>query len=92
MLESTNALVGALTAVLRELRRSQLALESEALSLAEEEELGPFVDQLHEALADLSAAYEGRLPEHPKMIPLAELREKIASEAVELATRVASGA
>ena len=80
MLESTNALLAALIAVLRELKRCQLLLDSGSLPEAEEEEVGSFVDQLHEALSDLSTAYESRRSEYPNLISLAALRTRIAAE------------
>ncbi|WLI89161.1 hypothetical protein Q4S45_21090 [Massilia sp. R2A-15] len=80
MLESTNALLAAITAVLREMKRCQLLLDSGSLGEAEEEELGPFVDQLHEAFADLSTVYESRRSEHSKLISLAALRARVAAE------------
>jgi uncharacterized protein YciI len=80
MLESTNALLATLIAVLRELKRSQQLLTSGSLPDKEEEELGPFVDQLHEALADLSSAYTARQSEHPSLISLDDLNAKIAAE------------
>lgn len=82
MLESTNALIAALVATLRELRRSQLLLEGGGLSEAEEEELGPFVNQLHEALADLSEAYDGRRSEQPHLLSLEALRSRIEMESM----------
>jgi hypothetical protein len=80
MLESTNALIAALIAVLRDLKRCSYLLESGSLSDAHEEELGPFVDQLHEALSDLSQAYEARRAEHPNLLPLPALLARIDSE------------
>ena len=47
---------------------------------AEEEELGPFVNQLHEALADLSSAYVARQSENPNLISLEALNARIAAE------------
>lgn len=79
MLESTNALLATMIAVLRELKRCQLALDSSSLPEAEEEALGPFVDQLHEAFSDLSAVYESR-SEHQALISVASLRARIAAE------------
>lgn len=80
MLESTNSLLAAMIAVLRELKRCQLLLDNGSLSDAEEEELGPFVDQLHEAFSDLSTAYELRRSEHQHLISVAALRARIAAE------------
>lgn len=81
MLESTNALLSTLIAVLRESRRCQHLLDGGSLPEAEEEELGPFVNQLHEALADLSSAYVARQSENPSLISLDALNVKIAAEA-----------
>jgi monothiol glutaredoxin len=67
-------------AILRELKRCQLLLEIGSLPEAEEEELGPFVDQLHEAFSDLSAVYESRRSEHQDLISPAALRARIAAE------------
>lgn len=80
MLESTNALLSTLIAVMRELRRCQKLLATGTLPDSEEEELGPFVDQLHEALADLSSTYSARQATHPCLISLDALNAKIASE------------
>lgn len=80
MLESTNALLSTLIAVLRESRRCQHLLDGGALPEAEEEELGPFVNQLHEALADLSSAYVARQSENPNLISLEALNARIAAE------------
>jgi hypothetical protein len=80
MLESTNALISTLIAVLRELNRCQNLLDAGTLPEADEEELGPFVDQLHEALADLSSAYAARQAENPSLLSLETLSAKIAAE------------
>ena len=81
MLESTNALLSTLIAVLRESRRCQHMLDGGLLPEAEEEELGPFVDQLHEAIADLSSAYVARQSENPSLITLEALNARVAAEA-----------
>ena len=81
MLESTNALLSTLIAVLRESRRCQHLLDGGSLAEAEEEELGPFVNQLHEALADLSSVYVTRQSENPSLITLEALNARIAAEA-----------
>ena len=81
MLESTNALLSTLIAVLRESRRCEQLLDGGSLPEAEEEELGPSVNQLHEALADLSSAYVARQSENPSLISLEALNVKIAAEA-----------
>ena len=80
MLESTNALLAAVTAVFRELKRCQILLGSGLLPEAEEEEVGPYVDQLNEALSDLSTVYVARRSEHPNLISLDALRSRIAAE------------
>jgi len=74
MLESTNALIGALIAVMRELDRCEKKLAGGSLTEDEEEALGPFIDQLHEALADLSAVYEERRKEHGHLLDLEALK------------------
>lgn len=80
MLESTNALISTLIAVLRELNRCQHLLDAGTLPEAQEEELGPFVDQLHEALADLSSACSARQSENPSLLTVEALTAKIAAE------------
>ena len=74
MLESTNALIGALAAVVRELDRCQLLVDSGNLEDSAEEAMGPLIDQLHEALADLSEAYEARRAQHPQLLDLPAFR------------------
>jgi hypothetical protein len=80
MFESTNALIAALIAVMRDLRRCERLLAGGLLPDSEEEEIGPLVDQLHEAIADLSDAYVTRQAEHPNLLSLEELTAKIAAE------------
>ncbi|AEG02523.1 hypothetical protein Metme_4172 [Methylomonas methanica MC09] len=76
MLESTNALIGALIAVLRELQRCRSLIDGGLLSEEAEEEMGPFIDQLHEALADLSESYESRRAAHPNLLTLEQLEQR----------------
>lgn len=80
MLENTNALIGALIAVLRELRRCQARLDGGTLPEDAEEEMGPFVDQLHEALSDLSEVYEVRRVGHPQLLTFDQLAQRVAAE------------
>lgn len=80
MLESTNALIGTLVAVLRELRRCQALIADGTLPEAEEEEMGSFIDQLHEALSDLSQVYEARRAVHTSLLTFDELSQRINAE------------
>ncbi len=80
MLESTNALIGALIAVLRELRRCQDLIDGGTLPERAEEEMGPFIDQLHEALSDLSHTYESRRSTYPTLLTFDALAQRIANE------------
>ena len=80
MLESTNALIGTLIAVLRELRRCQTLIDGGQLPEQMEEEMGPFIDQLHEALSDLSHTYESRRAAFPTLLTFNELAQRIATE------------
>ena len=80
MLESTNALIGTLIAVLRELRRCQTLIDGGQLPEQMEEEMGPFIDQLHEALSDLSQTYESRRVAFPTLLTFNELAQRIATE------------
>lgn len=77
MLESTNALIGAQIAVLRELQRCRSLIDGGLLSEEAEEEMGPFIDQLHEALADLSECYESRRAAHPNLLTLEQLEQRV---------------
>ena len=83
MLENTNALIGALIAVLRELRRCQALIDGGTLPEQAEEEMGLFIDQLHEALSDLSYTYESRRSEYPTLLSFDELAQRIATEQTE---------
>lgn len=77
MLESTNALIGALIAVLRELNRNQSLVDGSLLTEEEVEGLEPYIDQLHEALSDLSECYESRRASHPNLLTLEQLRRRV---------------
>lgn len=77
MLESTNALIGALIAVPRELQRCQSLIDGGQLTEEEEEDMGPFIDQLHEALSDLSECYELRRTSHPNLLTLEQLEQRV---------------
>lgn len=82
MLESTNALIGALVAVLAESKRLEAALASGTLSESDEDRISDRLEQMHLAYADLSEAYEQRLPDHPKLLSLDALKARIASESI----------
>ncbi|WEN15107.1 hypothetical protein PY254_00020 [Rhodanobacter sp. AS-Z3] len=79
MLESTNALIGALAAVIREMKRCQNELDSGLLAEQAEEDLGVFAEQLHEAYADLAAEYEARLSLHAGLLDVDALRRHFES-------------
>lgn len=81
MLKNTNALIGALIAVLSESQRLEKILSSEVLSDAEESRISDRVELMHLAYADLSEEYERRLSTHPNLLSLDALRIRIASEA-----------
>ena len=76
MFESTNAVIGALFALFRELHRCEQALQGGTLDEAAEEALGPLVDQMHEALADLSEVYNTRRATQPQLLDLDALRAR----------------
>jgi hypothetical protein len=80
MLESTNALLGALIAVMTEIDRCDKLVANQSLAETAEEELGDYLNQLQEALADLGEAYEARLADHPTLLPLHQLRERVRSQ------------
>jgi hypothetical protein len=80
MFESTNALIGALIAVMREVDRCDALVGAQTLPEEEEEDLGDYMNQLQEALSDMREAYEARLPEHPTMLPYAELRARVKAQ------------
>ncbi len=81
MLEDTNALIGALIAVLSESSRLEKLLASGALSDSDEERLMDRVEQMHAAYGDLSEEYERRLPGHPSLLSLDALRARIEADA-----------
>jgi len=76
MLESTNALIGALAAVVREIDRSRRRLEDGLLDGNEEEALELLMEQLDEAFSDLAQEYENRLASHPYLLDLASFRKR----------------
>lgn len=80
MLEDTNALIGALTAVLSESARLEKLIASGDLSDADEDKFMDRVEQMHAAYGDLSEEYERRLPGHPGLLSLDALRERIKAE------------
>ena len=82
MLESTNALVGALIAVMREVDRCDALIASQALPEDEEEELGDYMNQLQEALADMREAYEARSTEHPSLLQYDALRTHVKAQRI----------
>ena len=81
MLENTNALIGALTAVLSESTRLEKLIASGSLSEDDEERLMDRVEQMHLAYGDLSEEYEGRLPVHPGLLSLDALKARIEADA-----------
>lgn len=80
MLEDTNALIGALTAVLSESAHLEKLIASGDLSDADEDKFMDRVEQMHAAYGDLSEEYERRLPGHPGLLSLDALRERIKAE------------
>lgn len=82
MFESMNSLIGALIAVMREVDRCDALVAAGGLSVEEEDELGDYLNQLQEALSDMREAYEARLPEHPALLPYAELRQRVRGRRV----------
>jgi len=80
MLESTNALMGALIAVLSESRRLERLIASGTLSQDIEERLTSRVEQMHAAYGDLSEEYERRVAGRPTLLSLDALKARIASE------------
>jgi uncharacterized protein (DUF885 family) len=81
MLESTNALIGALIAVMREIKRMEAALSDEKRAESDAADLEALGEQLHEAYADLAEVYEARQAKHPSLLSLEALRERINAEA-----------
>ena len=80
MLKSTNALIGALIAVLSESSRLEKLIASGNLPDTEEERLMDRVEQMHAAYGDLSDEYERRLPENPGLLTLDALEARIEAE------------
>jgi hypothetical protein len=81
MLENTNALIGALTALLSESSRLEKLIASGSLSDDDEERLMDRVEQMHLAFGDLSEEYERRLPAHPGLVSLDALKSRIEADA-----------
>ena len=81
MLESTNALIGALIAVMREIRRMEAALSDETRAESDEADLEALGEQLHEAYADLAEVYEARQAQHPSLLSLEALQARVNAEA-----------
>jgi hypothetical protein len=63
-----NVMIGALPAVVRELDRCEREMKSGQPDDASEEPLGPSIDQLHVALADLSDVYAARRSKHRQLL------------------------
>ena len=81
MLEDTNALIGALVAVLSESARLEKLIASGELTDADEDKFMDRVEQMHAAYGDLSEEYERRLPEHPSLLSLDALKARIEADA-----------
>jgi hypothetical protein len=81
MLEDTNALVGALIAVLSESKRLEALIAGGTLSQEDEDRMIDRAEQIQLAYGDLSEEYERRLPDHPRLLSLAALNARIASGA-----------
>lgn len=80
MFANTNALVGALIAVISESARLEALIASGALPEDEEERLMDRVEQMHAAYDELAQEYERRLPDHPRLLSLDALKARITSE------------
>lgn len=80
MLEDTNALIGALIAVLGESARLEKLIAGGDLSDADEDKFMDRVEQMHAAYGDLSEEYERRLPKHPGLLSLEALQERVRAE------------
>ena len=80
MFANTNALVGALIAVLSESQRLEALIASGSLSDDEEERLIDRAEQVHAAYGELAEEYERRLPDHPRLLSLNALKARIAAE------------
>ena len=81
MLESTNALIGALIAVMREIKRMEAALSDGTQPESDATDLEALGEQLHEAYADLAEVYEARQAMHPSLLSLEALQARINAEA-----------
>lgn len=81
MLENTNALIGALTAVVSESSRLEKLVASGSLSEPEQERMMDRAEQLDAAYGDLSEEYERRLSDHPALLSLEALRARIEADA-----------
>lgn len=82
MLESTNALIGGLIAVMREIRRMEVALSEGPRTKSDAANWEALGEQLHAAYAELAEAYEARQATIPSLLPLDALRGQISAEAV----------
>jgi hypothetical protein len=80
MFANTNALVGALIAVMSESSRLEALIAGGSLPDEEEERLMDRVEQMHAAYGELAEEYERRLPDHPGLLSLDALRARIAKE------------
>ena len=80
MLEDTNALIGALIAVLSDSARLEKLIASGDLSNADEDRFMDRVEQMHAAYGDLSEEYERRLPRHPGLLSLEALQQRVKAE------------
>jgi hypothetical protein len=81
MLEDTNALVGALIAVLSESKRLEALIAGGTLSQEDEDRMIDRAEQIQLAYGDLSEEYERRLPSQPRLLSLEALKARIASGA-----------
>lgn len=80
MFANTNALVGALIAVISESTRLEALIAGGSLPEDEEERLMDRVEQMHAAYGELAQEYERRLPDHPRLLSLDALKARITSE------------
>ena len=80
MFANTNALVGALIAVISESARLEALIAGGSLPEDEEERLMDRVEQMHAAYGELAEEYERRLPDHPRLLSLDALKARIAAE------------
>jgi len=82
MLESTNALIGALIAVMRDSDRCQRLFAASTLAQQEEDKSTDYAEQLDEALSDLRDEYVTRQPQ-AALLTYEELRELVKHDAVD---------